>query len=259
VLGPGEVSMAYAGVGAVPMAPDACYPEVLKAVRWAVVTPVDFPGWFSTFEDTFFSWSYLVLFLSLLGLNVVIWLFFFVRLRSFQHAESGCLWGTFVLCYGLVVLSFLAAGSGAWSAFGPSDAFGLCFMGIFFGAGLWIATVFCSANNYVDGSARLTTKVERLGTAEFLRSRRFWVDKVHEDAFGKLVRTRLGWGGPWLWAVVVKCPTTGREYALSVDSELRPIGRNGALRGEGQVKTARNAVASTFGLRGEQYAPGLQT
>jgi hypothetical protein len=45
-----------------------------------------------------------------------------------------------------------------------------------------------------------------------------------------------------------------RHYFLRVHPELRPLGRNGAL-GDPQLPTARNAIASTFGLRGEEYAP----
>lgn len=51
---------------------------------------------------------------------------------------------------------------------------------------------------------------------------------------------------------------TSQEYWLRVHPELRPLLRDGQL-GEPQQLTAHNAVASTFGLRGEQYAPEVQT
>jgi ParB/RepB/Spo0J family partition protein len=43
---------------------------------------------------------------------------------------------------------------------------------------------------------------------------------------------------------------------LRVAPDLRPLGIDGA---RGQKMTARNAVASTFGLRGSEYAPQVQT
>ena len=54
-----------------------------------------------------------------------------------------------------------------------------------------------------------------------------------------------------------------KPYFLRVHPELRPLlgnDRDGRPRlGEIQDLTARNAVASTFGLRGDQYQPGVQT
>jgi len=54
-------------------------------------------------------------------------------------------------------------------------------------------------------------------------------------------------------AVRVIDPSTGREYFLRVHPELRPMLPNGEL-GEPQEMTVRNAIASTFGLRGVEYA-----
>jgi len=48
-------------------------------------------------------------------------------------------------------------------------------------------------------------------------------------------------------------PSTGRQYVLRVHPELRPM-RNGRLVGRPQSMTVRNAIASTFGLHGEEYA-----
>lgn len=44
-----------------------------------------------------------------------------------------------------------------------------------------------------------------------------------------------------------------KRYMLRVHPELRPLLDEGL--GQPQKMTARNAVASTFGLRGEEYAP----
>lgn len=55
---------------------------------------------------------------------------------------------------------------------------------------------------------------------------------------------------------------TFKDYFLRVHPELRPLQRRGdrvTVVGEPQALTARNAVASTFGLRGEQYAPEMES
>ena len=49
-----------------------------------------------------------------------------------------------------------------------------------------------------------------------------------------------------------------KHYFLRVDPRLRPLLADGSF-GRAQFLTARNAVASTFGLQGEQYAPELET
>lgn len=49
-----------------------------------------------------------------------------------------------------------------------------------------------------------------------------------------------------------------KEYMLRVHPELRPM-LDGGQFGEPQALTAHNAVASTFGLRGEQYAPIMES
>jgi hypothetical protein len=51
---------------------------------------------------------------------------------------------------------------------------------------------------------------------------------------------------------------TRKTYWLRVDPECRPM-LGGERFGERQVLTPRNAVASTFGLRGEEYVPAQQT
>ena len=49
-----------------------------------------------------------------------------------------------------------------------------------------------------------------------------------------------------------------KEYSLRVDPQCRPLLQDGT-KGEPQDMTARNAVASTFGMRGEQWGPEAQT
>lgn len=49
-----------------------------------------------------------------------------------------------------------------------------------------------------------------------------------------------------------------KSYFLRVHPECRPMLANGAF-GAAQALTARNAVASTFGLRGPEYAPAVET
>ena len=52
-----------------------------------------------------------------------------------------------------------------------------------------------------------------------------------------------------------------KTYFLPCHPELRPnpVPANGMRMGEPQKLTASNAIASTFGLRGEQYAPAQET
>jgi len=49
-----------------------------------------------------------------------------------------------------------------------------------------------------------------------------------------------------------------KEYMLRVDPELRPLLSDGT-KGNPQKITARNAVASSFGLRGEDYEPYIES
>ena len=59
-----------------------------------------------------------------------------------------------------------------------------------------------------------------------------------------------------------------KDYFLRVHPELKPLpsrpmnsqeARDWFAKQKGQELTARNAVASTFGLRGEEYAPEVET
>jgi hypothetical protein len=55
---------------------------------------------------------------------------------------------------------------------------------------------------------------------------------------------------------------TFKDYCLRVHPELRPLVRQGnrvTVVGQPQEMTARNAVASTFGKRGAEYAPEMES
>ena len=51
---------------------------------------------------------------------------------------------------------------------------------------------------------------------------------------------------------------TRKIYHLTVHHELRPLLDGDAL-GDAQKLTCHNAIASTFGLRGEDYQPAVET
>lgn len=107
------------------------------------------------------------------------------------------------------------------------------------------------------------------GQAEYLKEAGGeLLDKVHEPPFPGLIDAEL-WrmpnpdgGEPF---VCVLCRNSTREpdgtfkrYSLWVHPELRPLLSNGEL-GQSQELTAHNALASTFGERGETYAPAVET
>ena len=91
---------------------------------------------------------------------------------------------------------------------------------------------------------------------------------VHDDvdALGhprRLLRKPMGWELPDLLMVHVKNSTlepdgSRKDYVLAVHPELRPLLPDGSF-GAPQKMTCHNAVASTFGLRGEAYAPEAET
>jgi hypothetical protein len=86
--------------------------------------------------------------------------------------------------------------------------------------------------------------IEIIGADRFFGELGGWV--VHQDTDGagnqrRLVRVHLTDAeAGYLQAVHVVCPTTGREYYLGV----RP-----------DVTTCQEAVASTFNLKADEYAP----
>ena len=49
-----------------------------------------------------------------------------------------------------------------------------------------------------------------------------------------------------------------RHFLLRVDPDLRPLRANGTF-GAPQAPSARNGIASTFGLNGAEYAPDIET
>ena len=95
---------------------------------------------------------------------------------------------------------------------------------------------------------RKRVMVEKMGTERFFRESGATV--VHSDTDGRCNRRRLleiplaeARHGR-IRAVEVVCPTTGRQYLLGVPAT---------------VQTCREAVAATFGMSPEQYAPEIET
>ena len=85
---------------------------------------------------------------------------------------------------------------------------------------------------------------------------------IHTDSFGTLYRKDIADDEP---IVLVKVLNSTPEldghykpYFLRVDPELRPLHPDGT-KGNPQELTARNAVASTFGMRGSEYALRKET
>ncbi|HEY3175656.1 MAG TPA: hypothetical protein VGK94_07835 [Candidatus Polarisedimenticolia bacterium] len=106
--------------------------------------------------------------------------------------------------------------------------------------------------------------IERYGWDRFLTEAG---TLLHSDGFGDLYRFIPDNDEPITGVVVVNSTHepdgSFKMYTLQVHPELRPLYANdeaGRPRlGEPQELTARNAVASTFGLRGEEYRPMVQT
>lgn len=85
---------------------------------------------------------------------------------------------------------------------------------------------------------------------------------IHADQTGTLYRTELEDDEPLVVVRVLNSTPepdgTIKSYILRVNPELRPMYQDGTI-GEPQEMTARNAVASTFGRRGAEYAPMCET
>jgi hypothetical protein len=112
--------------------------------------------------------------------------------------------------------------------------------------------------------------VERFGPQRFFAEAKF--KEVHSDDWGTLMRKELPGDEPIL---VVKLINSTEEqdgsfknYFLRVDPQLRPLPgpglsdedrRSWFRRQSPQPLTARNAVASTYGVRGESYDLAVQT
>jgi hypothetical protein len=80
---------------------------------------------------------------------------------------------------------------------------------------------------------------------------------VHRDGAGTLYRMADDTLAVRVDNATLEADGTRKPYWLYVHPELRPMRQNGTAvdLGEPQALTARNAVASTFGLRGPDYAP----
>jgi hypothetical protein len=107
--------------------------------------------------------------------------------------------------------------------------------------------------------------IERYGIDRYLHDS--GAEVLHEDCdqFGhprKLVRKNRAGDEP-IVAVFVRNSTlepdgSRKDYMLRLHPELRPLLDAGNF-GAPQKFTCRNAVASTFGMRGEQYEPEIET
>jgi hypothetical protein len=86
--------------------------------------------------------------------------------------------------------------------------------------------------------------------------------QIHQDDFGTLYRKEIANDEPLVMVKVVNSTPESdgsfKDYFIRCHPELRPM-KSGKTFGEPQTATARNAVASTFGLLGEDYAPELET
>lgn len=97
--------------------------------------------------------------------------------------------------------------------------------------------------------------IERMGWERFIRDSR--LRPINSDDWGTLYRKEL-FGDPEPLVLVKVTNSTAepdgsyKDYILRVHHELRPL-MEGNVLGEPQKMTALNAIASTFGLRGDEY------
>jgi hypothetical protein len=102
--------------------------------------------------------------------------------------------------------------------------------------------------------------IERYGEAKYLLDS--GAREIHRDDFGILYRQEMEGDEPLVMVKVVNATPepdgTFKDYFLRVAPDLRPLLAGNKL-GEPQAMTAHNAVASTFGKRGEEYAPCVET
>lgn len=116
----------------------------------------------------------------------------------------------------------------------------------------------------VDSTPNLEVKrvmLDRFGVERYLLNG--GARLIHADEFGKLYQKTLASTTMQITMVQVVNSTPEpdgslKNYFLEVHPELRPLRGPGNL-GEPQRLTARNAVASTFGLRGEEFWPLVET
>ena len=102
--------------------------------------------------------------------------------------------------------------------------------------------------------------IEKVGNDKFLEM--IDAKPIHEDARGKLFRIELANDEPMVAVQVVNStPEPGghhKLYLLRVHPELRPMLPDGKM-GKAQALTVANAIASTFGLTGNDYEPAIET
>jgi hypothetical protein len=99
--------------------------------------------------------------------------------------------------------------------------------------------------------------IERYGLSRYLLDS--GAQKIAEDEFGELYRTEIPGDEPLVMVKVInstpEADGSSKPYFLRVHPELRLL-QQGSL-GNGQKLTPLNAVASTFGLTGEEYLKRL--
>lgn len=102
--------------------------------------------------------------------------------------------------------------------------------------------------------------VDRYGRDRFMKD--CGAEVLHTDDYGVLLRRNMGDDEPIVMVKVVNSTAepdgTFKDYYLRVHPELRPMLPEGGF-GEPQELTAHNAVASTFGKYGDEYAPEIET
>ena len=107
--------------------------------------------------------------------------------------------------------------------------------------------------------------IEQYGWREFMLDA--GAKKIHKDDFGVLYQLDLSNDHPLMMIKVVNATAeedgSYKAYYLMVDSQLRPMWIDDETEkisfGQPQDLTGHNAVASTFGLRGEEYWPEMET
>jgi len=100
--------------------------------------------------------------------------------------------------------------------------------------------------------------IDRYGRGKYLKDTGAQV--IHQDDWGTLYRKDIPGPEPMVFVGVINSTPepdgSFNDYFLRVHPELRPITNNRIVGGP-QKLTALNAVASTFGLTGEEYVLGL--
>jgi len=100
--------------------------------------------------------------------------------------------------------------------------------------------------------------IERYGLSRYLIDS--GAKKLSEDEFGELYRTEITNDEPLVMVKVMNSTPepdgSSKPYFLRVHPELRPLSKDGQL-GSSQKLTPLNAVASTFGMTGQDYLKRL--